>query len=620
MIKLVTLLVMFMALLHTGANNRLTDDELQMTNDFIREDELTDVIISSSKHLHQIASYNYTDITDTVYMDQENMESHLDGVESIKSDDNKQLVYVLVDMMDKLTSLIKIIKAGDKNSRLVILPTDRVNPYEFYKQHGFYNIYIITTPDNCCCEGCHVSNYDLYEICQHCSSNGDDQVNRINKWVSGMGFIHPLKLPLSFKNNFNQATLQVGTVFWPPYIYVNGTDTNGNEVVTGEDIYNTLDMLSQMVNAKSRYIFANGFKELDAYFIDNVIQMYGWPEIAKQSYDKIDQMVIISAAPSRGMSWYGVVGVFDKATWSLILVFWLLGGAVLKVVRHLNTHGDAASYGDSYWTLTQVILWDSIQGKNHKFVECILLISFMLGFFVIITFYFEYMAASMIAQDYTHPPIDNLQQMWDSNKTVLTYWNWNEHYAKRFNKSLDRFETFALGDGNTWFVPALEKIRNQPGKYVSVQTRSDIEELIKQSMTDQHGNHKFYIGKEGFDFTCLNYPVKRDAYFVEALNRGMLNMQSTGIRQHITDKNYLKHFIKGMKAARSRPIISTDPQLVTLQHGFSGGLVLTLAGYTMAIFSLIFEIILKKNMDTIKSMITNLRAILGLLEEKPAKQ
>ena len=429
-------------------------------------------------------------------------------------------------------------------------------------------------------------------------------MNIINKWLPGGGFLRPLVLPLSFKHNFHRADFRVVIQEYYPYIYVNGTDADGHTIVKGDLTFQTLDTLSKAMNATFRYIPGSTIIERQAYFISHEVQLYG-VIIKMQDLQHIygvntachsmDQLGIVSAKPPRGMSWYGLVSMFDGRIWPCVILSWLIGGFVLYRLINYTTNGHQANFGNSYWILVQIILWDSIRCDSHHISVYFLLITYILGIFIVVTLYCGEIIAAMLAQDYINTPIENLEQLWASDMTVLAHYPRNITYAYRYNKTPDRFDTYIPGKGTGWFVPALKIIRNNPRKYVSIMKKYGvIESTLKVFMTDWLGNHEFYVGKEVFEFLCSNFPVQKDAYYEEAVNRGIMTIHAAGIRLHLGELYDFKDFVTNMKEKRTRPIISTDPQVITLEHGFGAGLVAMFVGHAVALLAFILELIYKK--------------------------
>lgn len=58
-----------------------------------------------------------------------------------------------------------------------------------------------------------------------------------------------------------------------------------------------------------------------------------------------------------------------------------------------------------------------------------------------------------------------------------------------------------------------------------------------------------------------------------------------------------------MKAARTRSIIATEPEMVTLDHRFVAGLLMMSGGYVLSLLVLISEIRFKKHEACIKSQL-----------------
>ena len=229
---------------NTTVSGALAEQVLQITSALAGDVEYAVVVVSTQPHLHQITTHIMTSggSIPTFYINEEFLGyQELDEIRKTKFQEKKQLLYLVIDVQYYMMELVEDIQIIDNNARIAVLPSDRVDPHQFYKELRLYNVYLITKSAHCC-------SYHVYEVCQYCD-DGSDQVNTINMWVPGRGFIQQLVLPPSFKKNFHKTNFVVATEFMYPYIYVNGTDEVGNDIVTGEGVFQKLDTLSKTINA-----------------------------------------------------------------------------------------------------------------------------------------------------------------------------------------------------------------------------------------------------------------------------------------------------------------------------------------------------------------------------------
>ena len=124
----------------------------------------------------------------------------------------------------------------------------------------------------------------------------------------------------------------------------------------------------------------------------------------------------------------------------------------------------------------------------------------------------------MVKPKYQYPPIDNLAQLWSTSRIVLTYNGREETFKRTFNQPIERFESFYFGVGYKGFYSkALEMIKNEPEKYVSVERNNKVQDTIKWFMQDQYGHHPFYVSKESFEVIFASYLVAPGSYFESKL-------------------------------------------------------------------------------------------------------
>ena len=129
---------------------------------------------------------------------------------------------------------------------------------------------------------------------------------------------------------------------------------------------------------------------------------------------------IISVEPHKGIRWYSYITVFPWYMWLPILLSIPAAGIVLYLLRMYGQGGDEeARVGDGIWDSAQVILWDSIRQPQPSWGMCSLLSTYMVMTYLIVTFYMGEYTAELTAPKYVKAPIDSLEQLWESNMTLL---------------------------------------------------------------------------------------------------------------------------------------------------------------------------------------------------------
>ena len=276
---------------------------------------------------------------------------------------------------------------------------------------------------------------DLYELCRFCA-DGTDQINRINVWKPNTGFVHQLKLERSFKNNFHKTNFNV--------VYARPQYKRRQQLHTMSRILNATFKYNNQGRPRMllKYLNAGGF-------LRRRFHMIGYP-LALENYKyygavnapcmETDQTIIISGEPPRSLTWYAFLQPLDKVTMVCIALSFIIGGYVLSHVRKYITGRD--NMGNSYWDITCIYCWDSINSQQYHVSVNILLICYMLASFILVNLYCGDLAAALVKPGYSYPPIDNIAQVWQSDKKVLVYAGWGKHYSMYFNKSLKKFETY----------------------------------------------------------------------------------------------------------------------------------------------------------------------------------
>ena len=217
----------------------------------------------------------------------------------------------------------------------------------------------------------------------------------------------------------------------------------------------------------------------------------------------------------------------------------------------------------------------------------------MLVYFLLISLYFGEYAAHVIVPKYRSPPIDSLDQLWETDlkwvegdQGSIDMWY---RYFGHVSNLKDRHENVTLSENEPPRVSSLRKLANNPDTMVHFSIPDTGQYYINQfSLTPE--KRKFYYSKDSFlpTFSC-NYHTK-DFYAKEEINQKMMAIQDYFLNLLINrDITRLADIKAGLREGDGLPQRLTV-DLVAFEH-FIVSLIVMGAVYLLAVVILIIEIV-----------------------------
>ena len=127
--------------------------------------------------------------------------------------------------------------------------------------------------------------------------------------------------------------------------------------------------------------------------------------------------------------WSAYASPFPKYIWAGIFITVPLSAIVLHLLLKFSMESDArpTTLVDSLWYISVITLWDSVTLKKPS-------LSVMLVYFLLISLYFGEYAAHVIAPKYRTPPIDSLDQLWETDHKWVSgfaenYDSWYKYFG-----------------------------------------------------------------------------------------------------------------------------------------------------------------------------------------------
>ena len=294
-------------------------------------------------------------------------------------------------------------------------------------------------------------------------------------------------------------------------------------------------------------------------------------------YDIRDGDSIVSKEPAKGMQSNALYRIFDIYTWVSLFSCIPVCGAALYFCHRLAhiPHNDITLW-DSCWELIVIICWEGITIKQPTWSVMFIFATYMFMVFIIISEYFGMYTAVVAIGKYSIPPLDTLEQLWESDRKWMSDYPSNTRFYLDYFKDVENIDArlHNFSTVNTNYTPealALKQVLETRGQVVYFQVESIALHEIKTHGLEKGTDIKYYFSKERFnkDFTVLYYHKR--CYFAEYLNRAILLANAMFIDVLENERYSLKDDIKN---TLKQPLSTREDGLIKLKHLTAAGVII----------------------------------------------
>ena len=548
-------------------------------------------------------------------------EEMMEDLELLKLKNNKPCFYIILpiatDTDDKIEALITTIKNSDTDSTVAVVYDDPVDVVNLYRGKQFYNIHVFNpgysmSKNNQVKDVSHKIEYTMFAICRFCL-NGNDQLELVNTLRYNTGFRQQVQFKKSFIGNLHKTIVSMGVdENYPPNFHNIGENENGDKIYDGVD-YRLYIFIGKVLNLTWRFLpnrfgspwsFDSYLKDLNDGYIDFIGSgwsgRYGRYKAAgdmTQAYTIVEGDSIISLEPTKGVQGSSIYKAFDIYTWLFLFSCIPVCGIALYISGACaRDPGRKANIWTCFWAVIVILFWESMPLRRQaSYPDIFVLGTFILMIFIIISEYFGIYTAVIINRKYNTPPIENLDQIWDSNlkwiparpQVTNTYLNYFKH-VENFQKRL--YTPTQENTADHQAVAALKQVRASQGQVVLFANRGFAEFYINTDGLKEGGGRGFYISKQTFKPFFQVLYCKEPCYFSEHINRAILLMRDMYINILIEDRYYMVTNIRA-KLVETSPLV--DIGLIQLQHLVTAGKIIGgVCG--LSLISFMMEIIHKR--------------------------
>ena len=196
--------------------------------------------------------------------------------------------------------------------------------------------------------------------------------------------------------------------------------------------------------------------------------------------------------------------------------------------------------------------------------------------FIAVTQYFNMLTAIVAIPKYTTPPLDTLEQLWDSDRKWMSdYHSNNDYYLKYFeyveNIKGRFYNSTTVLNASRPSLAALKEVMSEKGTVVFFKNKDIVEFYIAEYDLESNTDLKYYYSKETFDPLFMALYFRKSCYFSEHLNRAILRLRSMYI-QVILSNQYTATFTTKSKV-QNLPQPSVDG-LIKLEHLVTAGVII----------------------------------------------
>ena len=266
-----------------------------------------------------------------------------------------------------------------------------------------------------------------------------------------------------------------------------------------------------------------------------------------------------------------------------------------------------AAWNSSLWDVIVITCWDVIRSKQPRWCIILLLSSYMVGNFFLISEYMSSFTALMVRKSYISPPINNVEQFWASKMKWLGG-RMTEYYIDRLDfipDFEDRLSLIRIKETGEE-VTAIEKVLKNPDDYVYFENKDFIAWSICHHNIDLKGRNIFYSEQTLGDYTTHLY-LPKGSVETEAFNRKILRLQDMGLI-HFHLRRYANERLSKICLEEKKE----NEEMIQLHH-VQIGFYLIFIGYALALASLLIEIVksLKKMKRDLRTVEANYNQLLA---------
>ena len=591
--------------------------KMKLITDIIAARQGRNIVIIA--HLKDITDIPSIHLEGTIKLEPiESIKETLGKLKLFHMKDNRPSFYMILpstmDTDDEIKSLLSLIQDEDSDAEVTIIYNDSVDVENLYKDKKIYNIYVFN-PDNSLPGDQSIKDnrnsvlYRMFTICRFCS-DGHDTLDMVNTWRYTDGFRRQVQFKMSFTGNFHKANLTMGVdENYPPDFFTIRQDKAGNNLHDGYR-YRYYIAMGNILNLTWRFL-PNRYGDpwfFDSYLtdlLDDHIDVIGsaW----RGRYDRFkaaggmstpyfisNGKNIISIEPSKGVQSATVYKALDIYTWLFLFSCVPFCGIALYLSRAFGINADReANIWECSWEAITILCWDSVTIRRAPWSVMFIFGTYMFMAFITISEYFGMYTAIIAIAKYETPPIDTIEQLWESKdlKWISDYPSTTEYYIDYFGKSgidiKDRlYEPKQVIDDDL-ALAALKQVKKSKGQLVYFEGEGFANYYIKKYSLEGGSKHKYYFSKEQFDpsFSVLYFTTP--CYFSEYLNRAILLFRDMYIDELIDDRYDVTSDIQGNLKAIRPP---TDYGLIQLKHLVTAATIIGGVG-VVSLLSLITEIV-----------------------------
>ena len=523
---------------------------------------------------------------------------------------NRQSFYIIMITEERrIIPVIRKIQGTDHESKIAIIYSRSfddgrmqklyVSTIAFmYERLRLYNVYIFIKDS---------TSYKVYDVCRFCAE-GKDLVAMINTWSTKRGFRNSVMFQSSFRGNYHEKIILMGSPYQKPNIHVEEKKSDGQVELDGI-LYRDYKVIFDSLNATLKVIEAKGELRFDdrAYMYGVV---YGYLNIMGGGYlcklrpfevvgdistgtHVTDGYSIISMKPVKGIQpQKAFFTPFKKYTWMVLMSSIPLAWLVLHGLRRFSSAPDKkANLWNDLWDVIVIVCWDGIRSPQPSFPIIIHLSAFMFAFYIIISLYLGDFASHLLSPQYVSKPIDTLEDLWESGKkwvegdqSEIKMWNKYFNYVSGIK---EKHVNFAAKQNESTTATALRLVAENPDELVYL-AMTDVARFhaTEYSIKVPKGRY-FHFSKEKFkgSSACLYY--KKNYAGKEALNRKIMSLHASGINQFNMNSYTFKNF-KSSQILYGKSGKSLD--LVLFKH-FKVSLYFLGLAYGVGVLILIIEVI-----------------------------
>ena len=505
---------------------------------------------------------------------------------------------------ESLVSLMRKVQEVDYTAKLAVIYNFNIDVVKKFEDKKIYNVYFFIPAGQDEKIKDEFASYRMFEVCRFCN-DGQDKINQINSWSTSKGFRNPIQFPQSFKNNFYGAEVVMTTLYIAPWFHPLGKNEKGDMVYDGTS-YRVYMELGRILNLTWKFLpphDGNNWR-LNSYIEDlnsSRSEVVGGAWIF--DYDGymqadistgewyFDGSAIIQVEPLKGIEPTAFITALDKYTWYLMLSLIPSCSLTLYLCRKFGRNPDKpAHFWNCVWEICVVLCWDCIRIVRAPWPVIIVLTVHLFGSMMLVSFYFGEFTAVAVTQKYVKPPLDKLEELWESDyKWISNYeghtLRWREFFG-HVGKINETYMEFPQKFGEPHHLESLRLVMANPDKYVYLYPPEAVTfDIYKYDL--EKNERKFYFSKERFRASSTMLYYKKNCYFKEALNAAMMRVQALGLDKH-HDTGY--KMLTKIRSSLRNPEPPTPIDYVKMKHLTIPTAVFG-AWYLLAGISLIGEII-----------------------------